>query len=176
MPEDSPFQELAEILENSRVRTRVSRDRLAPSALYDLHYRQALIACVFGAYAKADLVGVKRIPEQRLKLIQFVAARPVLLPVVRRWSQERTDRPANLFSRGLRRGFLDDRMHDAVVEYLIAGNVLMRSESNLTEGERGDLLGNLYANAVERNLFEKERHVLDELRKIVITNRMLEGR
>ena len=173
---DNGFHDLADLLTNTRVRTRVSRERLAPSALYDLHYRQAVIACVFGTYIKPDLAGVKRVPDQRMKLLQFVAARPVLLPMVRRWSRERTEPQSDFFARGLRRGFLDDRIHDAVVEYLVAGNVLMRSESNLTEGARGDLLGTLYANAVARNLFAKERHVLAELRKIVITNRMLEGR
>jgi hypothetical protein len=176
MADENALHELAELLSNTTVRTRVSRQRLAPSSLYDLNYRETLIACAFGEYAKPDLLGVARIPEQRLKLVQFVAARPGLLPMVRRWSKERSDPQATLFSKALRRGFLDDRMHDDVVAYLLAGGVLLRSGVSLTQGERGDLLRRLHRHAVEHELFAQERQTLRELRRFVITNRMLEGR
>ena len=176
MSNDSPLNDLADLLADTQVRTRVSAERLAPSALYDLHYRETLIACAFGAYAKPDLAGVSRIHDQRLKLIQFVAARPVLLPMVRRWSKDRTNPQSALFAGSLRRGFLDDRMHDDVVSYLLAGRVLLRSGANLVFGDRADLLHRLYRDALDRDMFVHERRTLAALRPLVITNRMLEGR
>jgi hypothetical protein len=80
-----------------------------------------------------------------------------------------------LTSQRLRRGFLGDRMHEAVLELLIAKNIFVRQPSHVRSGIQASLIEQLYAEAVTGNLFASERKALAGLAGVAITEQMLEG-
>lgn len=175
MPDTSstPIHALAELL-SGRAQPVVVPERLAPSTIYDLRYRISVIAATFEIHAKPYGVTQRRIPAGKLKLLQFIACRPWLINMVREWSAAQHDAQFAISSYRLRRGFLGDQMHDDVVELLVARGVLVRMNAHIVSADT-QLLTNLYATAVDNDLFGAERHVLQELRDIQITNAMLEG-
>jgi hypothetical protein len=133
-------------------------------------------ACAFEVHAKTDLTQARRLQAARLKLLQFVAIRPWLLPAIRQWSASRKQPQLSLIvSQYLRRGFLSDMMHDDVIAFLEARNVLVRVGDHLMAGENSELLATLHKAAIEDDLFVGERIVLQEIKSIMITNKMLEG-
>src|SRR5690606_4111004 len=108
---------------------------LAPSAIYDLQYRLTVVACAFVRHARTDVLGNLRMQAARLKLYQFVACRPRLLPVVKEWSKHRSDAQLSMLSsQALRRGFLSDQMHDDVIAFLVARNSLIHANQYLASG------------------------------------------
>lgn len=177
MPEQrSPLQMLAELLQSGHAQPVVSLARLAPSAFYDLQYRIVVVASAFEIYAKTWASEQRQIGAARLKLLQFVASRPWLLPAVREWSAASEKTQVSILpSQRIRRGFISDKIHDNVVEFLIAGGVLTRAGSDVATGEKGELLKMLFSTSVELQLFSTERRVLEDLKGIKITNSMLEG-
>jgi hypothetical protein len=154
----------------------VAIERLAPSSYYDLQYRTAIIASAIRCHAKPYAVNSVRIQTARLKLLQFIACRSWLIPMVQRWSDAQHDAQlALLASQRLRRGFLGDSMHDDVTGYLVAMGALTQSGSHVICPAENGLLADLYNAIVEADLFVTERDALDELGHIKITNPMLEG-
>src|SRR5262245_23641382 len=118
MPEPSALGVLAELLRGRGTEPILSLERLAPSTVYDLEYRLVVVACALHFHGDKETLGIK---PARLKLVQFVATRPWLLPMVREWSVRPTDPQATLaISHGLRRGFLGDTVHEAVIQFAIA--------------------------------------------------------
>ncbi len=96
-------------------------ERVAPSAVYDLNYRISVIALGFDFHAKSESSGNRRIRTALLKLLQFVAVRPWLIPMLMDWKRaEAEPQLSMLTSQKERRGFLTDLMHDNVIEYLVA--------------------------------------------------------
>jgi hypothetical protein len=167
---------LAELLQSGHAQPVVSAARLAPSAFYDLQYRMVVIANAFEIHAKTLVSGQRGIVAARLKLLQFVACRPWLLPAVREWSGVSHNTQVSILpSQRIRRGFISDTVHDNVVEFLIAGGVLTRAGTSVASGEKGELLKMLFNKSVELQLFSTERRVFEDLRDIKITNSMLEG-
>jgi hypothetical protein len=81
-----------------------------------------------------------------------------------------------LTSQKERRGFLTDLMHDDVIEYLVARQVLKRGPYHLGLGVNGTLLTSLSSTLQGEGLFENERSTLAGMKDIKITNNMLEGR
>ena len=80
MPEKSqPIHQLAALLQDGKAEPVIVPARLAPSAIYDVEYRTAIVALVFERFAKA--VGStehRKMSSARLKLLQFVTLRPWL--------------------------------------------------------------------------------------------------
>ena len=108
--------------------------------------------------------------------MQFVAVRPWLFPVVRDWAASQKQPQLHLLaSQSLRRGFLGDEMHDKVIDYLVAHDALRREKAFLVASSNGAFLADLAAAANEANLFMEERHTLQDLLNVRITNSMLEG-
>jgi hypothetical protein len=66
-------------------------------------------------------------------------------------------------------------MHDRVVGFLAARDVLMRVGAHLVAGGNAYFLTEMYSAAVRHELFTSERAVLQECTAIKITNSMLEG-
>jgi hypothetical protein len=152
--------------------------RLAPSAIYDVEYRTAIVSLVFGRFAKpAPLMpNQRRIASARLKLLQFVTLRPWLLPALRQWSNAGKQTGfAFGHAMRIRRGFLSDTAHDDVINYLIACGQLNRFETQIVSGAHGDALKKVADAITEHDFFRSERRVIDQLAEISITNEMLEG-
>lgn len=177
MPEhENPLQKLAEILQSGHAQPVVSAARLAPSAFYDLQYRTIVVANAFEIHGKAGVPGERRIGAARLKLLQFVACRPWLLPAMQEWSLASSFVQVSFLpSQRIRRGFIGDTVHDNVVEFLTAGGILTRVGSDVATGERGGVLRMLFTVSQELQAFSAERGVLEDLKGIKITNSMLEG-
>ena len=176
MANQASLQTLADLLRGSSARPVIEPARFAPSTIYDLEYRLAVVACAFDLHSKSDLVKIRRIQAVRLKLMQFVAVRPWLFPVVRDWAASQKQPQLHLLaSQSLRRGFLGDEMHDKVIDYLVAHDALRREKAFLVASSNGAFLADLAAAANEANLFMEERHTLQDLLNVRITNSMLEG-
>jgi hypothetical protein len=172
----SAIETLASLLESGRARPLVNTDRFAPSAVYDLQYRMFIVASAFEIHAKPFLLGQRRINSARLKLFQFVAFRPWLMPVIRKWSEDQGYAQQSILSpQQLRRGFLGDKMHEDVVEFLVARNIFNRMESHLATGPNASFLNRLSVIGTENHLFSPGIRVLRELKEVKITNDMLEG-
>jgi hypothetical protein len=174
----NPLQLLAELLQSGRANPAISLKRLASSSFYDLQYRMFVIAATFEIHSKQFGLQQRRIGAARLKLLQFVACRPWLMPIVRNWSEAEHD-PQTLLhsSQRLRRGFIADSMHDDVVDLLVARNILVRlgTGTHLASGANVDLLAKLHLAGVEQELFSAERRILQELLDVRVTSNMLEG-
>jgi hypothetical protein len=151
--------------------------RLAPSAIYDVEYRTAVIALLFERFAKPfGIAGHRRISAAKLKLLQFVTFRPWLLPAIREWSNGRDQGSLELtHSMRIRRGFLSDTAHEDVINLLVACGISVRARSHLVTGERASELAKIVASMTEKELFDGELQVISKLEKISLTNSMLEG-
>ena len=174
MSERAAIETLSALLQSSQAQPRVRTERLVPSAIYDLDYRTFVIAAAFELHAKEVLPIGRRIHATRLKLFQFIAIRPRLMSVIRSWSAAGDDE-TSFAAHDLRRGFLGDRMYDAVVAFLVARSALEWMGPHLTAGSNAELLANIYTAAVNADLFVAERRTLEELANVHVTNRMLEG-
>jgi len=176
MPEANPIQILAELLQAGQAKPLVRPDRFAPSAFYDLHYRMLVLAYAFEIHANPFASQQRRISSARLRLLQFAACRPWLLPTLRQWSDARDDAQLSVFSsQRLRRGFLGDTVHDDVVAFLVARRVFSRMGAHLITDTNAILLTQLNQAGIANRLLSAERLVLEELANVKITNYMLEG-
>jgi hypothetical protein len=172
-----PIQELAALLQESAAKPVIVPSRLAPSTIYDVEYRTALIGLVFEKFAKPfGPVGHRRISAARLKLLQFITIRPWLLPAIREWSKG-TEQGSLAFAHSIRirRGFLSDTAHDDVMNYLGACDIFFRHESHIVSGQNSKTLGRIVESILKDDLFAAERKVIEELGAVRITNEMLEG-
>jgi hypothetical protein len=75
----------------------------------------------------------------------------------------------------LRRGFLGDKTFERVVSYLVARGALEWMETYVAIGKRSEILTDLSLIAERDALFRTEVSVLEALKTVRITNRMLEG-
>jgi hypothetical protein len=75
-----------------------------------------IVAVAFQMHAAIDRFSpLRRIQNRRLKLFQFVAMRPWLIPIIQNWSANRGESLRLIDGEeGLRRGFITDTMHDKV--------------------------------------------------------------
>ena len=136
----------------------------------------AVLACAFDLYSKPDALRRPRIQSARLKLLQFVAIRPWLLPVLRHWGAARADMQQSMLADQMaRRGFIGDTVFDRVVEYLVARQILSKGNSYISLGGNGESFRQIPSVVKRENLFSSERNALAEMEEIRITNSMLEG-
>jgi hypothetical protein len=175
MPERSAIATLSALLEESNAKPKMRIERLAPSAIYDLDYRVFVVAAAFERHARpAPPIG-RRIHATRLKLLQFIAIRPRLLPIIKEWSRAKQDEELTFTTQDLRRGFLGDQMFDSVVAFLVARGALEWMGTHLVEGKNVVLLSAIHTAAIGPGLFELELQTIEALVDIKITVRMLEG-
>lgn len=174
---DDSIRKLAELLEGSGARPVVVPSRLAPSAIYDVEYRTVVIALLFEKFAKPSGIGVhRRILSAKLKLLQFVAFRPWLIPAIREWSEPKEQGSLGLTqSTRIRKGFLSDTAHEDVINLLVACGVFVRAKSHLVTGQKVGELTKIGNAAKENNLFQSVQHVISDLEDIPLTKSMLEG-
>jgi hypothetical protein len=172
-----PIETLAALLDGSNAQPVITPSRLAPSAVYDVDYRTAIIALVFEAFSKPIGVGPeRRISAAKLKLLQFVAIRPWLLPAIREWSEGLAQGSLDLIhSVRIRRGFLSDTAHEDVMNVLVASGIFLRHGSHVVTGQRADYLQQIASSIAHDGLFENEQKMIALLADVRITNNMLEG-
>jgi len=175
MSDRPAIQALSVLMQSGQANPKVRTERLVPAAIYDLDYRTFVIAGAFEIHAKALPPFGRRIHATKLKLLQFVAIRPWLLPVMEAWGSSEKEEEPSFSTQDVRRGFLGDRMYDAVVAFLVARGTLEWRGSHLAAGLHAERLSQLYAGAVANELFAAERKALNDLTRIKITIRMLEG-
>jgi hypothetical protein len=176
MSSATALQTLAGLLQSGGAYPLLNPDRIAPSAIYDLQYRMFMVAATFQIHSNPHLLGKRRINAARLKLLQFIAFRPWLLPIIRKWSESQGYAQGSVFSpRQLQRGFLGDDMHERVVDFLVARRILARMNTQLVTDDNAGQLERLYRVGVENSLFTGSLRVLSQLKDITITNHMLEG-
>src|SRR4051794_40764356 len=84
---DQQLAEFAAILASVNARV-VVRGKPPPSILYDASYHLAMVACSFVQHATASN-GRRSVYAPWLKMVQFVAARPALVPDLETWLSER---------------------------------------------------------------------------------------
>jgi hypothetical protein len=159
--ENDPVRELA-LLARIDARPVLVRERIAASTLYDADYHLAVVACAFATHAKADAGGRNQMIASWLKLLQFIAVRPRLVPDLRVWAETRRNADLETW-RKMPRGYVGDRIHDSIIEFLVAGDVLERDKDKIVAGARVEMLERLYDRIKSANLFLTERRVLDEL-------------
>jgi hypothetical protein len=172
--EDDPVRELADLLARVDARPVLVRERIAASTLYDADYHLAVVACAFATHAKADAGGRHQMLASWLKLLQFVAVRPRLLPDLRVWAGTRLNADLETWSK-MPRGYVGDRIHDSIIEFLVVGEVLGRDKDKLVGGARVEMLKKLYEHIKAADLFATERRVIDELLAIHPNKTMLGG-
>ena len=176
MIDQTTLKTLAALLDRADATPVIQLSRLAPSTIYDIDYRLAIVACAFDTHSKESTGRSRRIRAIWLKLVQFVATRPWLLPVFQAWAAGGKDSQQDLLMpQSLRRGFIDDRTHDSVVFFLTAYDAFRREKGFLVASARSRVLSDLVAAIKEDNLFEQERRVLEELTSTIPTVKRLEG-
>ena len=173
-PSDA-VQALAAVLKEIGAPPRLAPERVVRSTLYDLDYHVALVACAFSINGHPRTDGTRALISHWLKLLQFVAVRPGLLPDFQRWAKERRRPDLDTWQK-MPRGFLGDRTHDRTIELLVAARVLYRAPEELISGERFKVLDALYQHILERELLLSERSVLHDMAKIPVNKTLLRGR
>jgi hypothetical protein len=174
LPEPDAIRQLTVLLAEVGARPTFAPERIAPSTLYDTDYHLAVVACAFFLCAKVDVDGRRQILAPWLKLLQFVAARPRLVSDLRVWVSTRRNPDLDTWRR-MPRGYVGDRTHDAIIEFLVASGILEREKDQLMDGPRVAALDRLYEQLRAANLFAAERQVLAELLDIRANKTMLEG-
>jgi len=176
MPDDIAL--LANLLSSANATPRISPQRIASSTVYDLEYRIAIIASGFVTLAvdKGQESGARRVRFAELKLAQFVAMRPWLLPVMREWKRAQANPQQSLLaSERLRRGYLGDSMFDDTIDFFSAMGFARRVDQYVVaDGEFHQL--EAFVRAInDASLFERERKTLTAFCQIAVTASMLEG-
>ena len=170
----SKVHQLAGLLRETGARPRVSSGRVVRSTLYDLDYHLALIACVFFTASERPTDGPRRVVAHWLKILQFIAMRPLLLQDFLQWAQARRRPDLDVWQK-MPRGFLGDRTHDRTVELLVARGVLHRTGDSLIGGEDFGLLEDLHRQVVARDLFRPEREALERMSLLRVNKTLLSG-
>lgn len=169
------LHQLGDLLAEAGARVSFAPVRVAPSTLYDIDYHVAIIACALSIYgASQESKGVVISPAL-LKLLQFVSARPSLLPRTVSWLEQRKQRTLETIS-DMPRGYIGDRTHDRAVSYLIARGTLRHHGNNLASGPTYKVLSDLQKQVEALDLFSSERRILSLLVSYRIPQVALEGR
>lgn len=174
LSETDPVRELALELKEAGASARVRVDRIARSTLYDMDYHIALIACVFFSAHETGTTSSHCVVAQWMKVLQFIAVRPSLLPDFKIWATSRRHQDLEAWQK-MPRGYLGDSTHDRTVELLVAGGVLARQHDALVAGSRFADLRQLYNSLVSRDLLQSERATLLELSHIRVNKTLLKG-
>ena len=169
------IKQLGELLSEAGAHVSFSPSRVAPSTLYDAEYHVAVIACAFSSHGvKHGSEGVLISPAL-LKLLQFVSARPSLVPKIRSWLKQRKHRSLEAIS-DMPRGYIGDKTHDRAINFLVARGILKHHGTNLAAGPNYQMLTDLHQELEAQDLFSSERCTLTLLHSSKIPQVALEGR
>jgi len=167
------FSQLGDLLSAANAHISIAPKVPTRSTIYDLDYRLSILACASQTLSTADLLGRRKVLANWLKLAQFTAMRPALLSHFLEWIDDR--KTPTLASQRWRRGFVGDRTHDSVVDFLSAEGVLQRDGDLLVSGPRYSMLLELEAAVRARDVFQNERFVLAKFAELRPIKAMLSG-
>lgn len=167
------FGQLGDLLVAANAQLSLAPKVSTRSTIYDLDYRLSIVGCAMHTLSTADVLGQRKVLANWLKLAQFTAMRPALLSHFLEWIDER--KTPTLASQRWRRGFVGDRMHDAVIDLLSAEGVLRRQGDLLLSGPRYSMLVEIEATIRARNVFQDERFVLAKFADLRPIKAMLGG-
>src|SRR4051812_44762703 len=118
-----PVRELTTLLREANAVPRIRPDAFALSSIYDSTYRAIMIALTLENCGKrrggdSEL----RLHDTKVKLFQFVAVHPDLMPSLRGWlrAHEEGQRPSLDGWARFPRGYAADTLYERVVGYLVA--------------------------------------------------------
>jgi len=175
MSSPTSIQQLAALLQDY-AKPVIRPQRLALSPIYDLDYRMAVAALAFAIHSTKTTDGERRIDTSRLKLLQFVAQRPALLPAMGQWATSKKTSPLlRGSSQRLRRGYMGDSTYDQVIEYMVACGIVRRESQYLALDRNGSYIDSINVASGKEGMFVQERFVLEELLRVRVTVAMLEG-
>lgn len=172
----SAAEQLAALLREAKVTPTLRSECVTPSAIYDPTYRIAIIALTLRTCGRPKSGAGLSLASAKLKLFQFVAVHPHLLPSLRGWvdAYDKGERPSLDGWARFPRGYASDSLCEKLVEYLLASGHLRRVGSNVVDAaESTPFVTQLLAKLDENDLFEDERRVLMELAQMRITLEML---
>ncbi len=170
-PDDDPVAALGAALALTNATAKLNRERIVRSTLHDANYHVAIIACAMRIHAESNR---KRILSAWLKLLQFVAARPSLLPRLQEYADSRRRHDLHKWAL-MPRGYMGDQTHDGVVDFLVAAGILQQDGDYLEAGARYAALDAVVAAVEEAQMFSGERAILEALRSIKPNKTMLGG-
>lgn len=179
MTTPSAIERLSNVLREAGAVPSVRPELIAPSSIYDPVYRVGIIGCAFSLCAEWDGQRRRRMNRYHLKLLQFVAIHPALLPQLMRWvadSKSPAQVPVERWL-GFPAGYVADSLHDQVIEYLTATGELSLVGRNLTVSwpfPAQSYLHRVVQLIVETSAFRREKDVLRELAAIRFSRRMLD--
>jgi hypothetical protein len=117
--------------------------------------------------------GSRQVIANWLKLAQFTAMRPALLSHFLEWLEER--KQPTLASQRWRRGFVGDRTHDSVIDFLCAEGAVRRAGDMLISGPRYSMLSDIDETVRALDVFRDERFVLEKFAGFRPIKAMLSG-
>jgi len=173
--ERSAVSQLADLL-GGHAKPIIRPQRLAPATIYDIDYRMAVVALTIHMHGAKTEEGELRIDSARLKLFQFIAQRPNMLPAMKNWA--RSKHASGLLpdsSQRLRRGYLGDSTYEQVVEYMIACKMLRADGRYFISEKASRYISEIIAVAEGQEMFVSERTTLQDLTELRMTIAMLEG-
>lgn len=172
----SPVQRLTELLRKAQAVPDLHDAAVAPSSIYDPLFRTMVIALTMKMCGKPVAEGGHSLHEAKLKLFQFVAIHPELLPSLRLWvdAHAQGERPSLEGWARFPRGYAADTLHERVLTYLVATGECRRVGTGLvTRADAPGLLFSLADDAQTKESFNVERACLQELSEMKITLKML---
>ena len=152
------FGQLGDILAAANAPLSIAPKVSTRSTIYDLDYRVSIVACAMHALSTTNASGAREVLANWLKLAQFTAMRPALLSHFLEWLDER--KQPTLASQRWRRGFVGDRVHDSVIDFLSAQGALRRTGDLLVSGPRYSMLSDIESMISADDVFRDERFVL----------------
>ena len=167
------FGQLGDLLATANAQLSIAPKISTRSTIYDLDYRMSIVACAMQALSTQNAFGERKVIANWLKLAQFTAMRPAMLSHVLEWMEER--KSPTLTSERWRRGFVGDRVHDSVIEYLAAQGILRREEDILLSGPHYSALAEGDATVRANDAFVTERFILERFSKLKPVKAMLGG-
>jgi hypothetical protein len=106
--------------------------------------------------------------------LQFVAARPSLLPRLQEYVDSRRRHDLQKWAL-MSRGYMGDQTHDGVVDFLLAAGMLRENGDYLEAGPRYAALEAVAVAVEGAQMFAGERRILEALRAIKPNKIMLGG-
>jgi hypothetical protein len=96
------------------------------------------------------------------------------VPDLRAWAETRRDADLDTW-RKMPRGYLGDRTHDGVIQFLVAADVLHRDRDAIASGTQISMLDNLYDRIKADTLLLEEQRVLTDLLTVHPNKTMMAG-
>jgi hypothetical protein len=170
-PNEDPVVTLGAALALTDATAKLNRKRIVRSTLHDANYHVAIVASAMRMHADGS---EKKILSAWLKLLQFVAARPALLPRLQEYVDSRRRHDLQKWAL-MPRGYMGDQTHDGVVDFLVAAGMLREDGDYLAAGPRYAALEAVAAAVEGAQIFSGERRILEALRAIKPNKTMLGG-